>query len=160
MLIGFSLGLSALPKLSCSTDRTYKCLGSQLSVFFVFRTAVQEGHHGEPAITRERKHFSKIHESHCKPIYVLSLFTVTLTGAKKWTLLSCSAVDRQNERTNEKTSQNPRRVAHCRVSSLVMVCRRSLANLLATETALLTRRQQSADHKDKVCQVGVTVNTE
>ena len=61
---------------------------------------------------------------------------------------------------NEKTSQNPRRVAHCRVSSLVMVCRRSLANLLATETALLTRRQQSADHKDKVCQVGVTVNTE
>ena len=41
-----------------------------------------------------------------------------------------------------------------------MVYRRSLANLLATETALLTRRQQSADHKDKVCQVGVTVNTE
>ena len=64
------------------------------------------------------------------------------------------------DRMNEKTSQNPRRVAHCRVSSLVMVCRRSLANLLATETALLTRRQQSADHKDKVCQVGVTVNTE
>ena len=65
-----------------------------------------------------------------------------------------------DDRMNEKTSQNPRRVAHCRVSSLVMVCRRSLANLLATETALLTRRQQSADHKDKVCQVGVTVNTE
>ena len=43
-----------------------------------------------------------------------------------------------------------------------MVCRRSFAakaNLLAIETALLTRRQQSADHKDKVCQVGVTVNT-
>ena len=66
----------------------------------------------------------------------------------------------QGQYFNEKTSQNPRRVAHCRVSSLVMVCRRSLANLLATETALLTRRQQSADHKDKVCQVGVTVNTE
>ena len=66
----------------------------------------------------------------------------------------------QYRTVNEKTSQNPRRVAHCRVSSLVMVCRRSLANLLATETALLTRRQQSADHKDKVCQVGVTVNTE
>ena len=49
---------------------------------------------------------------------------------------------------------------------LVMVCRRSFAakaNLLATyiETALLARRQQSADHnRDKVCQVGVTVNTE
>ena len=64
---------------------------------------------------------------------------------------------------NEQISRNPRRVAHCRVSSLVMVCRRSFAakaNLLAIETALLTRRQQSADHnRDKVCQVGVTVNT-
>ena len=60
-------------------------------------------------------------------------------------------------------SQNPRRVAHCRVSSLFMVCRKifaAKANLLAIETALLTRRQQSADHKNKVCQVGVTVNTE
>ena len=40
-----------------------------------------------------------------------------------------------------------------------MVCRRSFAakaSLLAIETALLTRRQQSADHKD----MGVTVNTE
>ena len=33
MLIGFSLDHSALPKLSCSMDRTYKCLGSQLWVF-------------------------------------------------------------------------------------------------------------------------------
>ena len=32
-LIGFSLDLSALPKLSCSTDRTYKRLGSQLWAF-------------------------------------------------------------------------------------------------------------------------------
>ena len=51
-------------------------------------------------------------------------------------------------------------VAHCRVSSLVMVCKRSFAakaNLFAIETALLTRRQQSADHNlDKVCRVGVT----
>ena len=31
----------------------------------------------------------------------------------------------------------------------------------AIETALLTKRQQSADHnRDKVCQVGVTVNTD
>ena len=47
---------------------------------------------------------------------------------------------------------------------LVMVCRRSFAakaNLFAIGTALLTRRQQSADHnRDKVCRVGVTVNTE
>ena len=48
---------------------------------------------------------------------------------------------------NEQISQNPRRVAHCRVSSLV----------LAIKTALLTRRQRSADHKG---QVGVTVITE
>ena len=64
---------------------------------------------------------------------------------------------------NEQISRNPRRVAHCRVSSLVMAFRRSFAakaNLLAIETVLLNRRQQSADHKDKVCQVGVTVNTE
>ena len=33
MLIGFSLDLSALPKLSCSTDKTYKSLGSQLWAF-------------------------------------------------------------------------------------------------------------------------------
>ena len=78
---------------------------------------------------------------------------------------------RWTERTNENFT-NPRRVStehcckHCIVSSLVMVCRRSFAakaNLLAIETALLTRRQESADHKphkDKVCQVGVTVNTE
>ena len=67
-----------------------------------------------------------------------------------------------NERRNEQISRNPRRVVHCTVSSLVMVFRRSfaaIANLLAIEIALLTRRQQRADHKDKVCQVGVTVNT-
>ena len=58
----------------------------------------------------------------------------------------CSSMDRMNDklstvtlahapRVNEQISQNPRRVAHCRVSSLVMVCRRSFAakaNLLAT----------------------------
>ena len=79
-----------------------------------------------------------------------------MVSAARWT-------ERMNERMNEQISRNPRRVAHCRVSSLVMVCRRSFAakaNLLAIETALLTRRQQSADHnRDKVCQVGVTVNT-
>ena len=70
-------------------------------------------------------------------------------------------------RTNERISRTlgvEHRCKHCRVSSLVMVCRRSFAakaNLFAIETALLTRRQQSADHnRDKVCRVGVTVNTE
>ena len=67
-----------------------------------------------------------------------------MVSAAHWT-------DRMNERTNEQISQNPRRVVHCRVSSLVIVCRRSFAaraNLFAIETALLNRRQQSADHKD------------
>ena len=38
--------------------------------------------------------------------------------------------------SNEQISRNPRRVAHCRVSSLVMVCRRSFAvktNLVAID---------------------------
>ena len=61
---------------------------------------------------------------------------------------------------NEQISRNPWRVAHCRESSLVMVCRRSFAAKANLETARVTRRQQSADHKDKVCQVGVTANTE
>ena len=65
---------------------------------------------------------------------------------------------------NEQISQNPRRVAHCRVSSLVIWLSELGAlqlkpNLLTIETVLLNRKQQSADHKDKVCQVGVTVNT-
>ena len=65
---------------------------------------------------------------------------------------------------NEQISQNPRRVARCRLSSLVMVCRRSFAAkdnpLLAIQIALQREdsgRQQCADHK--VCQVGVTMNT-
>ena len=62
---------------------------------------------------------------------------------------------------NEQISQNPRRVAHCRVSSLV-IWLSEIGALQLKPTCLLlllTRRQQSADHKDKVCQVGVTVNT-
>ena len=108
----------------------------------------------QPYITRERKHFSKIHESHCNHCRVKHVHTSTefhdasylyrvsrkMFSAARWT-----------ERMNEQISQNPRRVAHCRVSSLVIVCRRSFAakaNLFAIETALLNRRQQSADHKD------------
>ena len=88
---------------------------------------------------------------------MLSLFmSLASSRSERWSL----QLDGQNE---EQISQNPRRVAHCKVSVLVTVCRRSFAakaNLLAIETALLTRRQQSAEPQDKVCQVGVTVNTE
>ena len=52
MLIGFSLDLSALPKLSCSTDQTYKCLGSQLWAFLSSEES-KKAVTGEPAITRE-----------------------------------------------------------------------------------------------------------
>ena len=52
-----------------------------------------------------------------------------------------------NEQTNERFHKT---FGVLHIASLVMVCRRSFAakaNLLAIETALLTRRQQSADHK-------------
>ena len=79
---------------------------------FVFRR-VQEGHHGEPAITRERKHLSKIHESHCKPSTCLACSY--LNWREEVNAALCSAVDRQNERTNDKTTTvtlRPR-VNHC-----------------------------------------------
>ena len=45
MLIGFSLDLFALPKLSCNTDQTYKCLDKPKESMgvSVFRS-VQEGY--------------------------------------------------------------------------------------------------------------------
>ena len=53
MLIGFLTRSLCSPKLSCSTDQTYKCLGSQLWVFL----SSQEGYHDEPAITQEQEAF-------------------------------------------------------------------------------------------------------
>ena len=61
----------------------------------VFRR-VQEGHHGEPAITRERKHFSKIHESDCKPSTCLACSY--LNWREEVSAALCSAVNRMNER--------------------------------------------------------------
>ena len=89
--------------------------------------------------------------------------TVTLAHAPRVNDKRSTVTLAHAPRVNEQISQNPRRVAHCKVSVLATVCRRSFAakaNLLAIETALLTRRQQSAEPQDKVCQVGVTVNTE
>ena len=65
---------------------------------FVFRI-VQEGHHGEPAITRERKHFSKIHESDCKPSTYLACSH--LNWREEVSAALCSAVNRMNERQND-----------------------------------------------------------
>ena len=67
----------------------------------VFRR-VQEGHHGEPAITRERKHFSKIHESDCKPSTCLACSY--LNWREEVSAALCSAVNRTNEWTNERTN--------------------------------------------------------
>ena len=44
---------------------------------FVF-TRVQEGYHGEPAITRERKHFSKIIDNTVHSGYATSPYTPIL----------------------------------------------------------------------------------
>ena len=68
---------------------------------FVFRR-VQEGYHGEPAITRERKHFSKIHPSDCKPSTRLACSY--LNWSEEVSAALCSAVDRTKERTNDKTT--------------------------------------------------------
>ena len=67
----------------------------------VFRR-VQEGYHGEPAITLERKHFSKIHESDCKPSTCLACSY--LNWREEVSAALCSAVNRMNERTNERTN--------------------------------------------------------
>ena len=84
MLIGFLTRSLCTPKLSCSTDQTCKCLGSQLWVFL----SSQEGYHGEPAITQEQKHFSKIHESDCKPSTCLScLYLVWLDATHEATCM-------------------------------------------------------------------------
>ena len=85
----------------------------------VFRR-VQDGHHGEPAITRERKHFSKIHESDCKPSTCLACSY--LNWREEVSAALCSAVNRTNERTNDKTTTVPRvnnvSVAFAMVTSL------------------------------------------
>ena len=64
MLIGFSLDLSALPKLSCSTDRTCKCLASQLWVFCLQKSPRRP----------------KIHESDCKPSTCLACLYLKVVG--------------------------------------------------------------------------------
>ena len=67
----------------------------------VFRR-VQEGYHGEPAITRERKHFRKICPSDCKSSTCLACSY--LNWHEEVSAALCSAVDRMNERTNDKTT--------------------------------------------------------
>ena len=68
---------------------------------FVFRK-LQEGRQGKPAITREQKHFSEIHESHCKPLSCLACSY--LNQLAKVSIDLCSAIDRTTERTNDKAS--------------------------------------------------------
>ena len=95
----FSLDLSALPKLSCGTDRTYKCLGR----CFCLQKSPKEGYHGEPAITREQKHFSKTHESDCKPSTCLACSYLN------WCEVSavlCSAVNRMTTVTLQPRVKN------------------------------------------------------
>ena len=62
---------------------------------FVFRR-VQEGYHGEPAITRERNHFSTIYLSDCKPSTCLACSYINWHEEVNAVLSS----DRMNERQN------------------------------------------------------------
>ena len=66
---------------------------------FVVRE-VKDGRQGEPAITRERKHFSKIHESDCKPLSCKACSYPYRVSEVSDGL--CSSMDRMNERTNER----------------------------------------------------------
>ena len=66
----------------------------------VFRR-VQKGNHGEPAITRERKHFSEIHESDCKPSTCFACSY--LNWREEVSAALCSAVDRTNDKTTTVT---------------------------------------------------------
>ena len=106
---------------SLCTPKAVLQYGSNLQVFgqpttgvFVFRR-VQEGYHGEPAITRERKHFSKIHPSDYKPSTRLACSY--LNWSEEVSAALCSAVDRMNERTNEEYLCNPRRFC-----SISLIC--------------------------------------
>ena len=68
---------------------------------FVVRE-VKDGRQGEPAITRERRRFSKIHESHCKP---LSCLSCSLPYQRVEVIADlCSSMDRMNERQTKYQS--------------------------------------------------------
>ena len=81
---------------------------------FVVRK-VKDGRQGEPAITRERKQFSKIHESHCKPLSWLS-FSLPYQRVKVIADL-CSSMDRMNERMNERQASTVT-LAQARVNNI------------------------------------------
>ena len=64
---------------------------------FVHRE-LQDGHQGEPAITQERRHLGKIHESHCKPWSCLACSY--LNHRVEAITEVCSSIDRMSERMN------------------------------------------------------------
>ena len=100
----FSLDHSALPKLSCSKVwiEPISVWACQSDRCFCLQKSPRRPHHGEPAITRERKHFSKIHPSDCKPSTRLACSY--LNWSEEVSAALCSAVDRTSERMNDKTT--------------------------------------------------------
>ena len=74
----------------------------------------------------------------------------------------CSSMDRMNERMNEWMNRFHKTLGVLHIVELApwLWFAEGALQLKPTCLLLLTRRQQSADHEDKVCQVGVTVNTE
>ena len=44
----------------------------------IFVREVQDSSQGKPAISQERRHFNKIHESHCKPWLLLACASINL----------------------------------------------------------------------------------
>ena len=76
-----------------------------MSVFVV--REVQDGRQGEPAITRERRHFRKIHESHCKPWSCLACSYLNWLVEVIADL--CSRVDRMSDKASTVNLAHARR---------------------------------------------------
>ena len=107
MLIGFSLDFSALPKLSCSktgSNLGERCSGQRGELWVNYygwswpskMVGKLNGHHSEPAITRERQHFSKIHESN-RNIFMWRSRSCLSCGVE----VNAVPDDRMNERQND-----------------------------------------------------------
>ena len=60
--------------------------------------AVESCKVSQPYITRERKHFSKIHESHCKPLSCLACSYLYRVSEVSDDL--CSSMDRTNDKSS------------------------------------------------------------
>ena len=91
--VGFARGVTN-PRAVPQYKTKVKATGQPTMSVFVHRE-LQDGRQGEPAITRERRHLGKIHESHCKPWSCLA-YSYLNRRIEVFADL-CSSMDRRNE---------------------------------------------------------------